>query len=615
MEESYWNTDYWHSMDRSKGKEDIININPQQIGISHGIGDPLQGLRGNIFVGASKVELGFMGQGKGFRGQPTSWTPESVSKSEREAIRQLSKINEVELSTHATPNVAISGIGEQGFSAERKEQALTEVKKAIEFAADTAEGGPVVLHAQEFPRSIVEYYEKEKFMQYPDEKEKAIIPLVDERTGQVVSLRRDIEIPLPQKEIRDEKGRIIDFERDSEGKIKMKTGTFADFEKEFNKLPEDVQKKYNNNVGKYFYEQFQRRQIEAQEADAQFYDQRAKEIEKAINVLNQVKESYEKKLKEGREQEAKDNLILNLKDRGLMPPPENPKEFNKFIENPEKFLSNRLDESVREIERWREGALASSKQAHQIKRELERIKPIEEYGVKQSADAIARAAMYGFEVEEKRGLKRPITIVPENWTPEIYGSHPQELKKLVQESRSAMEDKLVKQKNIDRDKAKEIAKERIKATFDIGHLNMWRKYFDGTDKEFKKWVDSQVKDLLKSGIIGHVHLTDNFGYHDEHLTPGEGTAPIKEFLQRLETEGYKGTIIGEPGGQPEGQIFKAMTGSWGLSDYPIYRINMQASAWSDIENSYFGRTTSPSFVVGDFAPSKEWSFWSEVPLE
>jgi len=80
MEESYWNTDYWHSMDRSKGKEDIININPQQIGISHGIGDPLQGLKGNIFVGASKVELGFMGQKKGFRGQPTGWTPGSVSR-------------------------------------------------------------------------------------------------------------------------------------------------------------------------------------------------------------------------------------------------------------------------------------------------------------------------------------------------------------------------------------------------------------------------------------------------------------------------------------------------------------------------------------------------------
>ena len=129
--EDYWNTDYWHAMDRSNGK-DVININPQQVGISHGIGDPLQGLRGNILVGASKVELGFMGQKKGFRGQPTGWTPESVSVQEREAIRQLAKINEVELSTHATPNVVISGMGEQGFNKQQQQEAIHEIKKAID---------------------------------------------------------------------------------------------------------------------------------------------------------------------------------------------------------------------------------------------------------------------------------------------------------------------------------------------------------------------------------------------------------------------------------------------------------------------------------------------------
>ena len=73
-------------MDRSKGKDDIIDINPTRIGISSGIGDPLQGLRSRIFMGASQVELGFMGQGKGSRSQPTGWTPESVSGPEREAI-------------------------------------------------------------------------------------------------------------------------------------------------------------------------------------------------------------------------------------------------------------------------------------------------------------------------------------------------------------------------------------------------------------------------------------------------------------------------------------------------------------------------------------------------
>ncbi|MEK6826495.1 MAG: hypothetical protein AABX90_02610, partial [Nanoarchaeota archaeon] len=198
MEESYWNTDYWHAMDRSRGKEDIININPSQIGISHGIGDPLQGLKSIIFVGASQVELGFMGQGKGFRSQPTGWTPESVSRPEREAIKQLAKINEVQLSTHATPNVAISGIGEQGFSEDQRERALFEVKKAIDFAADTAEGGPVVLHAQEFPRPLFEKYKEQGFLQYPEEEEKAPAQLVDTSSGRVIPLRRDTRVAIPK---------------------------------------------------------------------------------------------------------------------------------------------------------------------------------------------------------------------------------------------------------------------------------------------------------------------------------------------------------------------------------------------------------------------------------
>jgi len=163
--------------------------------------------------------------------------------------------------------------------------------------------------------------------------------------------------------------------------------------------------------------------------------------------------------------------------------------------------------------------------------------------------------------------------------------------------------------------AKEIAQDRIKMTFDIGHLNMWRKYFQGSDQEFKKWVDNQVEDLTKNKILGHVHITDNFGYHDEHLTPGEGTAPIKELLRKLEEKGYKGNIIAEPGGQPEGQLFKSLTGAWKLSNYPIYRVDSEQRSWTDIENSYFGRTGSPSFVVGDYAPSKDWTLWSETPLE
>ena len=599
MEESYWNTDYWHAMDRSRGKEDIININPSQIGISHGIGDPLQGLKSNIFVGASQVELGFMGQGKGFRSQPTGWTPESVSRPEREAIKQLAKINEVQLSTHATPNVAISGIGEQGFSEDQRERALFEVKKAIDFAADTAEGGPVVLHAQEFPRPLFEKYKEQGFLQYPEEEEKAPAQLVDTSSGRVIPLRRDTRVAIP-------KGGWDTPKRKDDGTVEFEV-------KSLNDLYKESLKKGEKKVFAEFYTDYLRKDLDLNKGEERRWAIDAKDHEKEANEIQGMIKSIEKQAQQY-PKEAKYSAI-QLAEQSKLAPSKGSSEYQEFLQNPLDYIK-KAEHKLRD----RASSLYQISQSYgskyeEAKDQFERIKPIEDYGIKQSSEAVARAAMYGYNLEKSRNLERPITIVPENWTPEVYGGHPEELKKLVQESRRAMTDQLVKEKHIDKEQAKKIAQEHIKATFDIGHVNMWRKYFQGSDKEFKQWVDTQVQDLLKNNIIGHVHITDNFGYHDEHLTPGEGTAPIKEFLQRLETQDYKGTIVAEPGGQPEGKIFQSMTGAWGLSNYSMYRLDGMSRSWSDIEGSYFGKTEGPRFVVGDFAPSKDWTLWSEVPLE
>lgn len=600
VEESYWASDYWHAMDRSKGKKDILNVNPQQVGISHGIGDPLQGLKGNIFVGASQVELGFMGAGKGSRSSPTGWTPESVSKPEREAIKQLAKINEVQLSTHATPNVAVSGFDErkQGFSDEAQQQALHEIKKAVDFAADTAGGGPVVFHAMEFPRPIFERYKKEKFEQYPGEEKKAPLHIVDKRTGQVVALPRNQQVAIP-------KGSIDNPERDGRGFIKWESKTVSELEREAIRKKEDpIQYIYGNILAK---------ETEYDEGQEREISNRIKRYREQHENLLEEKKKVEKELKKDialGEYEA----IRVMETYGGAPRP-GTVEYKNFLKDPLKKFDELIHETKSNYENQLEVERAFGRRAFERNQQLKNMAPIEEYGVKQSAQAFAKAAMYGYDVEKSQNLKKPVMIVPENWTPEMYGSHPQELKKLVQESRKVMADELVEKRGMDQEHAQKIASERIKATFDIGHVNMWRKYFHGSDEEFKNWMDKEVKSLMKDNIIGHVHVTDNFGYHDEHLTPGEGTAPIKEFLQRLETEGYKGSIIGEPGGQPEGQVFKAMTGTWGLSDYGMYRVDGMSRSWSDIEGSYFGRTEGPRFVVGDFAPSKEWTLWSEVPLE
>jgi len=37
--------------------------------------------------------------------------------------------------------------------------------------------------------------------------------------------------------------------------------------------------------------------------------------------------------------------------------------------------------------------------------------------------------------------------------------------------------------------------------------------------------------------------------------------------------------------------------------------------WGQVQQNYFGKTYSPMFMFGGYAPSNEFKLWSEVPLE
>ncbi|MEK6837776.1 MAG: hypothetical protein AABX69_03935, partial [Nanoarchaeota archaeon] len=176
-----------------------IGISPKDIGVSaHPAQDQLQQVKARIFQGASKVELGFFGRGKGsFQGGNT--TPEMYGKEERIDIRELAKINKVQLTTHASTSAgSLAGFGQQGFDEHVREQSLNEIKRAVDFAGDVTRGGAVVVHAAEYPRAIRDYFQDQKFEAYPEEEERAVLYLVDERTGQVVPVRKNMPVHEPK---------------------------------------------------------------------------------------------------------------------------------------------------------------------------------------------------------------------------------------------------------------------------------------------------------------------------------------------------------------------------------------------------------------------------------
>ena len=37
--------------------------------------------------------------------------------------------------------------------------------------------------------------------------------------------------------------------------------------------------------------------------------------------------------------------------------------------------------------------------------------------------------------------------------------------------------------------------------------------------------------------------------------------------------------------------------------------------WGEVQYSYFGQNQPPYFVFGAYAPSNDWTLWSQTPME
>lgn len=589
-------SDYWHAVDKQAAQN--VELSAGYVGGStHPAKDQLVELKSKVFAGVAHAELGFAGAGKGNRAQG-GITPGMFGKEEREAMRQMAKVNEVGLTTHATIGAqGFAGLTEQGFREEAAEQTLHEVERAVDFAADVAGGGPVVVHTTEFPRPIFEV--GKEFEGYPGEEKKAPIYLADRETGQILPLKRDTRVAVPENH--DWKNPTRNKE---DGTVKWDTATL-------NELYQDFVGKNGKKDFADFYRGFMQKELDMNRGEEMRWRMNAQQLDERRGSLEKMKRFVE----EAPNKEYAKRLVADRLGGMERMSPEQIMELEK---NPVSFMDHQIDVLKKESDSLDQVSRSYGARYHESSEQIKRIAPIEEVGLQKSAENLARAAIFAYDREKSQNLDKPLFIAPENIFPEGgYGSHPQELKNIIIKSREAMVNQLVedKKRGISEEEAESIAKEHIKATFDIGHANTWKKFFKGSDEEFKDWLNEQTKELAREGIIGHVHLSDNFGYYDEHVTPGEGNAPIKEFVREMQKEGYNGPMIVEAGGQPAGYEWRAITGAWRTLNSPIYRIDTTSASWTDIEGSYFGRTGAPNYVVGDYAPSKDWTLWSETQLE
>jgi len=153
--------------------------------------------------------------------------------------------------------------------------------------------------------------------------------------------------------------------------------------------------------------------------------------------------------------------------------------------------------------------------------------PIEEFAVEKSSQTFGNAA---FNAYKKLGDKAPILSI-ENPPAGMALSTGEELKNLVEASRKQFAERAMKDQGISKSEANNLAEKFIGATWDLGHINMIRKFgFEGKDV---------VKESEKiAPFVKHVHLSDNFGFEHTELPMGMGNVPTKEIFAKLGKEGF-----------------------------------------------------------------------------
>lgn len=648
---------YYTAMDRSyapigpayettpEGEIKELGLSPADIGISAPpFGDQLQALKAKIFQGATRVELGFMGRGKGSM-QGGNTTPEMFGLDERRDIRELAKWNKVTLTVHATPNAgSLAGYSQNAFDDSVREATYNEIRRAVDFAADTTEGGAVVVHAQEYPRAVLDEYPE--FRAYPAEAEKAVKHLVDDRTGQIIPVRKNEFTFEPVYE-------------EENGMWKTMTGELIpkdfvprpdhpeDFEKLFNRIPkwnpetrgfDTIQRKWeyfeqrakdvnskkkpedrNMTPEELFYRSQIENRILQQKGASLFYSQQFDDAKRSLDAAQKALEFYQKLEARTDLTEDERQALTTQRFGGIIPP-----QTIKISEYLKDFVQQYKDR-VRHIH---EASAAADVGAAEMQLAIGRVKTIKDYATEKTSETIARAAIYTYERERvirasARGeekIKEPLFIAIENFFPEIYGGHPKEVEEIITNARNEMTKRLVSERRMSESEAKKTAEDHIKATWDTGHANIWRKYFqeragetiEQTDTRFKKWYLDQAENLAKKKMIGNVHVSDNFGWEDEHVTPGQGISPIKEFIETVKKHGVTNVIV-----EPAHQDVRAWRGGLKQFGSSIYALpTPHRDTWADIEFSYFGRTAPPYFLYGESAPDTDhWSLWTGVKLE
>ncbi|MBS3083190.1 sugar phosphate isomerase/epimerase [Candidatus Pacearchaeota archaeon] len=152
-----------------------------------------------------------------------------------------------------------------------------------------------------------------------------------------------------------------------------------------------------------------------------------------------------------------------------------------------------------------------------------KFKELEKFAVDKGSETFSNVALFAYQ-NAKAHNRSPGIISIENPPAGMSGlTRAEEIKELVLASREKFVNKAVENKMMSREKATEVSKQIIGATWDVGHINSIRKWGYGKEDVLK-----QAETIAP--FVKHMHIADNLGFEDSELPAGMGNVPIDEIL-------------------------------------------------------------------------------------
>jgi len=168
--------------------------------------------------------------------------------------------------------------------------------------------------------------------------------------------------------------------------------------------------------------------------------------------------------------------------------------------------------------------------------------PLKDFAVNKTAETISNLALKAYNEFEKKGFNAPIISIENHPAQQSLLTSGEELKQVIEASRNRFKEKAIAG-GVSKSEAEKQAEKLIGATWDVGHINMLRRYGYSEDD-----ILEQTKKVAK--FVKHVHLSDNFGFEHTELPMGMGNVPIKSIMGILDeankkTNGFQGKKIAE----------------------------------------------------------------------